>query len=115
MRKGSSLRAKRLALGISASIAVLAMAAPSYAADLAVKAAPIVDRGEFRAYISGGAFWTGGDPVPYNGGLGAYIAALSGLLGGTPFAAGTIPDVNPTLGWDGAVGADFVSLDRLGT
>ena len=107
MRKGSSLRAKRFALGVSASIAVLAMAAPSYAADLAVKAAPIVDRGEFRAYISGGAFWTGGDPVPYNGGLGAYIAALSGLLGGTPFAAGTIPDVNPALGWDGAVGADY--------
>ena len=99
MRKGSSLRAKRFALGISASIAVLAMAAPSYAADLAVKAAPIVDRGEFRAYISGGAFWTGGDAVPYNEGLGAYIAALVGLFGGavcgrhnsdaTPIWAGT--------------------------
>ncbi|MFZ1883140.1 MAG: Lpg1974 family pore-forming outer membrane protein [Rhodoplanes sp.] len=107
MRKGSSLRAKRFALGVSASIAVLAMAAPAYAADLAVAAAPIVDRGEFRAYISGGAFWTGGDPVPYNGGLGAYIAALSGLFGGTPFAAGTIPEANPALGWDGAVGADY--------
>jgi len=107
MRKGSSLRAKRFALGVSASVGVLAMAAPAYAADFAVAAAPIVDRGEFRAYISGGAFWTGGDPVPYNGGLGAYIAALSGLFGGTPFAAGTIPEANPALGWDGAVGADY--------
>jgi hypothetical protein len=107
MRKGSSLRAKRFALGVSASVAVLAMAAPAYAADLAVAAAPIVDRGEFRAYISGGAFWTGGDPVPYNGGFGAYFAALGPLFGGTPFAAGTTPEATPALGWDGAVGADY--------
>jgi hypothetical protein len=106
MRKGSSLRAKRFALGISASVAVLAMAVPAYAADLGVVAAPIVDRGEFRAYISGGAFWTGGDPVPYNEGLGAYLAALGGVFGGQ-LSGGASSTTTPDLGWDGAVGADY--------
>lgn len=107
MRKDSSLRNRRLALAISASIAVLAFAAPSSAADMAVKAAPIVDRGEFRAFVSGGAFLTGGDEVPYNGGLGAYLAALGGLFGGAGFPGGTIPVVTPDWGWDGAIGADY--------
>lgn len=106
MSKSTLLRSKRLALTISASIAALAFAAPVYAADLPVKAT-IVDHGEFRAFISGGVFWTGGDEVPYNEGLGAYLAALGGAFGGGVLSGGASSVATPDLGWDGAVGADY--------
>jgi hypothetical protein len=47
------------------SLAILALAGPARGGDLAVKA-PAGDRGEFRGFVEGGAFWTGGDPIPYN-------------------------------------------------
>jgi hypothetical protein len=96
------LRSKRALLSACVSIAALAVASPSHAADMQITKSPIFDRGEFRAFVEGGAFWTGGDPIPYNGGFGAFIAALTG----NP-PAGAIPVARPSVGWDGAIGADY--------
>jgi hypothetical protein len=78
MSTGTILRGKRLMLSACVSVAALAVASPSLAADMNFTKAPIYDRGEFRAFVEGGAFLTGGDPVPYNGGFGAFIAAITG-------------------------------------
>ena len=44
--------------------------------------APLPVRGEFRFFVEGGAFWTGGDPIPFEGeggrGIGFPIAFIGG-------------------------------------
>jgi len=99
------------------SLAVLALAAPARGGDLALKA-PAADRGEFRGFVEGGAFWTGGDPIPYN------APGTSGIdFGGGFFpifpvfpvpVAGAVagalpgdPSLKPKVGWDAAVGFDY--------
>ncbi|MGW1424928.1 Lpg1974 family pore-forming outer membrane protein [Bradyrhizobium manausense] len=63
----------------------------AYAADLPVKALPPGAPGQFRAWIEGGAIWSGGDPVfnnyDNNGVTGAF-------------------DLTPKVGWEAAVGFD---------
>jgi hypothetical protein len=73
--------------------------ASAYGADMGVplKAPPRPIRGEFNAFVEGGAFWTGGDPVrtfPFS------VA--------DPLAPNSAPfNLNPRLGWDAAVGFDY--------
>src|SRR5262245_46006417 len=93
----------RAVLCAGRSIAALRAAAPALAADLVVKSAPVL-RGETRLWLEGGAFWTGGDNIPYADGLGALFGGFDGfgLIGG-PIAVGG--RVLPKVGWD--VGAGF--------
>ncbi len=115
------------------SIAALTMAAPARAADIEFTKAPVAPRGEFRVFVEGGAFWTGGDPIQYSGGFGDFfggggffvpffggggggggggfppcgvIAACNGNAG-LQSALGGDPSVSPKLGWDGAAGFDY--------
>jgi hypothetical protein len=62
----------------------------SYAADLPVKAPPLAGPALFRAWIEGGAIWSGGDPV-------------SSTYG--PGPAGQF-DQTPKVGWEAAIGFD---------
>ena len=75
------------------------------AADLPISAAAPV-RGEFRALIEGGAFWTGGDNIPYSGdifgGLGGFV--LDSVIG-DGFLVGEDPSVKPKVGWTVALGS----------
>jgi hypothetical protein len=61
----------------------------SYAADLPVKALPLAGPALFRAWIEGGAIWSGGDPVSSTYGL-------TGLF-----------DLTPKIGWESATGFDY--------
>lgn len=63
----------------------------AYAADMPVKALPPEAPGQFRAWIEGGAIWSGGDPVfsNYSGNN------VSGVF-----------DLTPKVGWESAVGFD---------
>src|SRR5207249_9999532 len=73
---------------------------PVKAADLAVKA-PILETGQFRVFVEGGAFWTGGDPIPFSGsffGRGGPILLVDG---------GVDPTVRPKIGWNIATGFDY--------
>jgi hypothetical protein len=77
-------------------------AASAYMADsgLPVKAPLVPIWGEFKFFVEGGAFWTGGDPART---LGFPTAGnVVGVApGGGPF------DLTPRLGWDAAVGFDY--------
>jgi hypothetical protein len=64
----------------------------SYAADFPVKAPPLAGPAQFRAWIEGGAIWSGGDPVFDN-----YLD-LNGFNG--VFA------LTPKVGWETAIGFD---------
>src|SRR4029450_8686208 len=90
----------RAVLCAGLSIAALSVAAPALAADLVDKSAPVI-RGETRLWLEGGAFWTGGDQIPYADGLGALFGGFDGfgLIGGIGGR------VTPKVGWD--VGAGF--------
>jgi hypothetical protein len=81
----------------SLSFAALSVATPAGAADVILKAAPLPVRGETRLWLEGGAFWTGGDQIPYADGLAALFGDGRGLLIGGR--------VLPKVGWD--VGAGF--------
>jgi hypothetical protein len=53
-------------LRVGVSLAAIALAAPALARDKVVRApVPAADRGEFRAFVEGGAFWTAGNAIPY--------------------------------------------------
>jgi opacity protein-like surface antigen len=60
----------------------------AYAADLPVKAPPLAGPGLFRAWIEGGAIWSGGDP----------ISSTYGFTGQF--------DLTPKVGWEAAIGFD---------
>src|SRR4029450_8319405 len=87
----------RAALCAGLSIAAISVATPASAADVILKAAPLPVRGETRLWLEGGAFWTGGDQIPYADGLAALFGDGRGLLIGGR--------VLPKVGWD--VGAGF--------
>jgi len=70
----------------------------AYAAGMPLKAPLIVERGRFQAFVEGGAFWTGGDPV-----LTTFDTAASDFLLGPRGQFNLLP--RP--GWDGAVGFDY--------
>ncbi|WP_342733767.1 Lpg1974 family pore-forming outer membrane protein [Bradyrhizobium sp. B117] len=63
----------------------------SYATDFPVKAPPLAGPAQFRAWIEGGAIWSGGDPVfsTYSGNN------VTGVF-----------DLTPKIGWEAAVGFD---------
>src|SRR3954452_24389864 len=53
-------------LRVGVSLAAIALAAPALARNKVVRApVPAADRGEFRAFVEGGAFWTAGNAIPY--------------------------------------------------
>ena len=99
----------RAALCAGLSIAALSVAKPASAADIVLKAAPPV-LGETRLWVEGGAFWTGGDNIPYADGLAALFGDGRGLggialIGGIPLDGFGGGRVIPKVGWD--VGAGF--------
>lgn len=59
----------------------------AYAADMPVKALPPGAPGQFRAWVEGGAIWSGGDPVSSQFNNGQF-------------------DLTPKVGWEAAVGFD---------
>jgi len=61
----------------------------AYAADFPVKAPPLAGPALFRAWVEGGAIWSGGDP----------ISSFYGLPGQF--------DLTPKIGWESAVGFDY--------
>src|SRR5262249_13771101 len=63
-----------------------------------LKAPLIVERGRFQAFVEGGAFWTGGEPVRAT----FETAASSGALGPQGLF-----DLSPRRGWDTAIGFDY--------
>ena len=71
----------------SLSFAALSVATPASAADVVLKAAPLPVRGETLLWLEGGAFWTGGDHIPYEDGLAALFGGGRGL-GGIPLIGG---------------------------
>jgi hypothetical protein len=105
--RGRSQRssAARAALYAGASALAIAVAVPhAQAADLPLKAPPVVDNGEFRAFIEGGAVWTAGDPVR---GFFPTLTAAAGFIG---FYNGLTPGsfaLRPRLGWEAATGFDY--------
>ncbi len=108
MSTGTILRRRsRMMLWASASVVALAVASPALAADLNMwTKAPVLDRGEWRGFIEGGVFWTGGDRVPYNGGFGAFQDVF-----GNSFPAGTISGCDSEFGL-GCRGRSRLSLRR---
>ncbi len=93
----------RILLRVGISLVALSLAVPSLAADLVVTTpAPIVDPGEWRAFVEGGTFWTAGDPIPYT-------VRGFGILGAAPIFTGSCGNgsnasLRPRAGWDAAVG-----------
>jgi len=63
----------------------------SYAADFPAKATPLAGPALFRAWIEGGAIWSGGDPVFSN-------YAGNNVTG--------VFDLTPKVGWEAAIGFD---------
>src|SRR5436309_9019494 len=106
----------RTILCAGVSLAALAAACPVRADDMhAWTKAPVSDRGEWRGFVEGGVFWTGGDPIPYQGGfapfgglffLGPSMQSDGSSIGGSS-GLGAVPVVRPGLGWDVAAGADY--------
>jgi hypothetical protein len=75
----------------------------AYAADMpAFKAPVLADKGQTLIWVDGGAFGTGGDRIPYAGGLGTIIG---GLLG-DPSLAGDARVTPGKVGWEGMTGFD---------
>jgi hypothetical protein len=93
-------------LCIDVSLAAFALAVPVLAADMAVKApAPAVDRGELRAFVEGGAFWTAGGAIPYPV-RGFEIFGAAPIFTGS-CGNGSNASLRPRAGWDAAVGVDY--------
>ena len=98
-------------LRIGVSLAAIALAAPALAADKVVRApVPAADRGEFRAFVEGGAFWTAGNAIPYTA-PGFEIFGATSILplanGGNGASLGGNASLRPRVGWDAAVGFDY--------
>ncbi len=70
----------------------------TYAADASVWKAPPVTRGQFRAWVEGGAFWTGGDPF-YS------FYTFANLVRGDNAPA--FFTLKPKVGWEAATGFDY--------
>ena len=105
MRNNKSRRGRlRTILCAGLSLSALSVAAPALAADLNVfKSAP-PPRGETQIFVEGGAFWTGGDRIPYFAGFGSLLGGLFGGVAPTDLGERRItPD---QIGWDGAAGFD---------
>ena len=98
-------------LRVGVSLAAIALAAPALAADKVVRApVPAADRGEFRAFVEGGAFWTAGNAIPYTA-PGFEIFGATSILplanGGNGAGLGGNASLRPRVGWDAAVGFDY--------
>ena len=98
-------------LRVGVSLAAIALAAPALAADKVVRApVPAADRGEFRAFVEGGAFWTAGNAIPYTA-PGFEIFGATSILplanGGNGASLGGNASLRPRVGWDAAVGFDY--------
>src|SRR3981081_1500114 len=102
----------RAMLYAGVSLAALTFASPVRAADMHVwTKAPVLDRGEWRGFVEGGVFWTGGDPLPFRGGFDAFFRSDSSASNECDniscFPKGSVPIARPGLGWDVAMGADY--------
>ena len=101
----------RMMLRVGVSLAAIALAAPALARDKVVRApVPAADRGEFRAFVEGGAFWTAGNAIPYTA-PGFDIFGPTSILplanGGNGAGLGGNASLRPRVGWDAAVGFDY--------
>ena len=101
----------RMMLRVGVSLAAIALAAPALARDKVVRApVPAADRGEFRAFVEGGAFWTAGNAIPYTA-PGFDIFGPTSILplanGGNGAGLGGNASLRPRVGWDAAVGSDY--------
>lgn len=101
----------RMMLRVGVSLAAIALAAPALARDKVVRApVPAADRGEFRAFVEGGAFWTAGNAIPYTA-PGFDIFGPTSILplanGGNGASLGGNASLRPRVGWDAAVGFDY--------
>jgi Legionella pneumophila major outer membrane protein precursor len=112
MFRGRKLRGTSgvlLSAGVALGI-VLSAGASARAADVPVFKAKGPERGLFRWTLEAGAFWTGGDPIPFNTGdifgrgigIGFPFILLPDIIGG-----GEDPNVRPKVGWDVAIGFDY--------
>ena len=96
-----------LSAGVALGI-VLSAGASAPAADLPVFVkAKGPERGLFRWTLEAGAFWTGGDPIPFN--TGDIFGGGIGFPLFIPFIpiGGVDPNVRPQVGWDAAIGFDY--------
>ena len=98
-------------LRVGVSLAAIGLAAPALARDKVVRApVPAADRGEFRAFVEGGAFWTAGNAIPYTA-PGFEIFGATSILplanGGNGASLGGNASLRPRVGWDAAVGFDY--------
>jgi hypothetical protein len=98
-------------LRVGVSLAAIALTAPALARDKVVRApVPAADRGEFRAFVEGGAFWTAGNAIPYTA-PGFEIFGATSILplanGGNGASLGGNASLRPRVGWDAAVGFDY--------
>ena len=101
-------------LRVGVSLAAIALAAPALAADKVVRApVPAADRGEFRAFVEGGAFWTAGNAIPYTA-PGFEIFGPTSILplanGGNGASLGGNASLRPRVGWDAAVTGKPISV-----
>ena len=101
----------RMMLRVGVSLAAIGLAAPALARDKVVRApVPAADRGEFRAFVEGGAFWTAGNAIPYTA-PGFEIFGATSILplanGGNGASLGGNASLRPRVGWDAAVGFDY--------
>lgn len=78
-------------LAVSAASRQVGSPLQSYATDFPVKAPPLAGPALFRAWIEGGAIWSGGDPVFSN-------YAGNNVTG--------VFDLTPKVGWETAIGFD---------
>jgi hypothetical protein len=92
-------------IAIAALLAGAAFTAPSYAADLPLKAPPPPVPGLLTFWGEGGAIWSGGDPVSRDFNLidPTRLFALFGGGGGVPAHF----NQDPKIGWEAAAGFDY--------
>ena len=85
-------------LGLVGIGALFIVASPARSADFTPPPPVAASTGTFQAFVSGGAFWTGGDPIPYGG--------TSDLLELGEFVDFD-PAVAPNVGWNTGAGFDY--------
>src|ERR1700730_14343045 len=101
MKNSKSRRFRVLLItGVSALSLEIALK-QTRAADMPLVKAPVpVASGEFKAWVEGGAIWTGGDPItifyPVPGFMGFGATSLPGFL-----------SFSPRVGWEAATGFDY--------
>jgi hypothetical protein len=97
MRSIGSVSYQIVILGLASIGAFFVAGSPARSADLTVPTPVVETSGEFRAFVSGGAFWTDGDPIPYGT---SALDEFGELLE-------IDPTVAPNVGWNAGAGFDY--------